>query len=125
MKFVGLFTKIPSYKQFNYSPRHYDPRQEERKEREEKIRREIEAGLRPETQQDLEKHESRIKGSFQTARRQAARQKDPSTALLRTIITLFIVIMLWAYLQFGTTALYGAFLIVPFYLFLKFRKFKR
>ncbi len=125
MKFTGLFTKTPAHKRFNYIPRHYDPREEEMKERQERIKKEVEAGLRKETEQDLLKHQSRIKGSFQAARKRSVQKSEPSAAVLRTLITLFIVIELWAYLQFGNVAFYGLALIVPFYLFLKFRSFKR
>lgn len=123
MKFAGLFTKTPNHKRFNYTPRHYDPREEELREREEKIKREIEAGLRQE--KELELHRSRIKGSFQHARKRSIQVGGPSTAILRTLITLFIVIELWAYLQFGNKAFYGLFLTVPFYLFLKLKNFKK
>jgi hypothetical protein len=127
MKFNGLFAKTPNHKRFNYVPRHYDPVEEERREREERIRREMEAGKHAATEQDLLAHQSRIKGGIQAARRRSLMQSSaaPSGALLRTIITLFIVMELWAYLQFGNVALYGLLLIVPFYLFLKFRSFKR
>jgi hypothetical protein len=125
MKFAGLFTKTPNYKRFNYIPRHYDPREEEMKERQERIRREVEAGLRKETAEDLQIHQSRIKGSFQSARKRSVQKTEPSAALLRTLITLFIVIELWAYLQFGNVAFYGVLIIIPFYLFLKLRNFKR
>jgi hypothetical protein len=127
MKFNGLFAKTPSHKRFNYVPRHYDPLEEERKQREERIKREFDAGRLPETEQDLLRHQSRIKGGIQAARKRSLRQDNtgPSGALLRTIITLFIVIELWAYLQFGNPALYGLVLIVPFYLFLKFKNFRR
>jgi Flp pilus assembly protein TadB len=125
MKFVSLFGKTPNYKRFNYTPRHYDPIEDERKKREEEIRRELEAGLRVETKEELELRQSKIKGSFQAARRRSAQKGAPSIALVRTIITLFIVILLWAFLQFGTIALYGLILVVPFYLFLKLKNFKR
>jgi cytochrome c-type biogenesis protein CcmH/NrfG len=123
MKFAGLFTKTPNHKRFNYVPRHFDPREEEFRERQERIMREVEAGLKKET--DIEQHRSRIKGSFQHARKRSIQKSAPSAAVLRTLITLFIVIELWAYLQFGNKALYGLFLIVPFYLFLRLRGFKK
>lgn len=125
MKFSGLFTKTPAHKRFNFIPRHYDPREEEMKERQERIRKEVEAGLRKETEEDLLQHQSRIKGSFQAARKRSVQKNEPSAAVLRTVITLFIVLQLWAYLQFGNVALYGLLLVIPFYLFLKLRSFKR
>ena len=41
MKFLQIFTKIPNYKKFGYTPRHYDPKEEERKERELRIQKEL------------------------------------------------------------------------------------
>jgi Flp pilus assembly protein TadB len=125
MKFTGLFTKTPSHKRFNYVPRHYDPQEEQRKEREERIKQELQAGLRQSEPEDLTHYTSKIKGSFQAARKRSAQKSEPSAALLRTVITLFIVILLWAYLQFGTVALYSLVIIVPFYLFLKLRNVRR
>lgn len=125
MKFVGLFGKTPKHKRFSFVPRHYDPAEEQRKEREENIRRELEAGLRKDTDSAFEDRQSRIKGSFQSARKRSVQTSAPSAAILRTAITLFIVIELWAYLQFGNAALYGLLVIIPLYLFLKLRGFKR
>jgi hypothetical protein len=125
MKFVGLFGKTPTHKRFNYIPRHFDPLEEQRKEREERIKQEIEAGLRKEeTEEDLALHRSKIKGAIQSARRRSnMKVGQPSAAILRTAITLFLVIQLWAYLQFGSAALYGMLLLVPAYLFMKLRSF--
>ncbi|MCZ8355027.1 MAG: hypothetical protein O9340_09850 [Cyclobacteriaceae bacterium] len=124
MKFVGLFGKTPAHKRFNYIPRHFDPLEEQRKEREERIKQEIKAGLRKETEEDLANHRSKIKGAMQAARRRSNMQAgQPSAAILRTAITLFLVIQLWAYLQFGSVALYGMLLLVPAYLFMKLRSF--
>jgi hypothetical protein len=125
MKFTGLFTKTPSHKRFNYVPRHYDPREEERKEREERIKQELAAGLKKGEPENLTHYSSKIKGAFQAARKRSAQKSEPSAALLRTVITLFIVILLWAYLQFGNVALYGLLAIIPFYLFLKLRNMRR
>jgi hypothetical protein len=125
MKFVGLFGKTPAHKRFNFIPRHYDPAEEERKEREERIKQEIEAGLRKEeTEEELALHRSKIKGAIQSARKRSnMKAGQPSAAILRTAITLFLVIQLWAYLQFGSVALYGMLLLVPVYLFMKLRSF--
>jgi Flp pilus assembly protein TadB len=125
MKFPTLFTKIPKYKRFNYEPRWYDPKEEERNEREERIRQELKQQGEVETEKDIEElsdHHSRIAGSFKSARRTASRQADPSSSILRLILTTFLVIWLIAFLHFGNVAFYGLALLVPFYLFLKFRK---
>ena len=71
MKFPQIFTKIPNYKRFGYTPRHYDPKEEERKERELRIKREL---LSEEEKNRLSEEEefgyrSRISGSFKTAKK--------------------------------------------------------
>ena len=127
MKIPSLFTKSPNYKRFAYNPRHYDPQEEERKEREERIRRElsIESGQK-EDDDDLHGYRSRIVGSFRSAKKTATVQKDPSANMLRLIILLVLAIGLIAFIEYGKVALYGvALIIVPFYFYLKFRKFRR
>ncbi len=128
MKFIQLFTKIPNYKRFGYTPRHYDPREEERKERELRIRQELLSEEERKKKEDDETHayRSRIAGSFRTAKKTVSPQSDPSSSILRLIITLIITVGLIAFLQFGKVALIGvALVIIPFYLYLKFRKFRR
>lgn len=128
MKFIQLFTKIPNYKKFGYMPRHYDPKEEERKERELRIRQEL---MDQEEKQKLEDeaihgYRSRIAGSFRNAKKTVAPQADPSSSMLRLIITLIITLGLIGFLQYGRIALVAvALVIIPFYLYLKFRKFRR
>jgi hypothetical protein len=128
MKFIQLFTKIPNYKKFGYAPRHYDPKEEERKERELRIRQEL---IDEEQKKKLEDDEafgyrSRISGSFRNAKKTVTPQADPSSSMVRLIITLIITLGLIGFLQYGRIALIGvALVIIPFYLYLKFRKFRR
>ena len=119
MKIPSLFTKAPNYKRFNYSPRFYDAQEEERKEREERIRNELKLAGKDE---ETAGYRSRISGSFKAAKKTAGRVSNPSAALLRIIILTFLSIWLIVYLQFGFIAMYGLLLIVPFYLYLKFKK---
>lgn len=128
MKFPQIFTKIPNYKRFGYTPRHYDPKEEERKERELRITRELmsEQGKEELNEEDKFGYRTRISGSFKTAKKTVTPQADPSSTMLRLIITLIITLGLIAFIQFGKIALIGvALVIIPFYLYLKFRKFRR
>ena len=128
MKFIQLFTKIPNYKRFGYMPRHYDPKEEERKERELRIQQELLSEQEKEKREEDEKYayRTRIAGSFKTAKKTVSPQSDPSSSMLRLIITLIITVGLIAFLQFGKIALIGvALVIIPFYLYLKFRNFRR
>ena len=127
MKIPSLFTKTPNYKRFAYNPRHYDPLEEERKEREERIRKElsIESGKKVDDD-NLHGYRSRMVGSFRSAKKTATVQKDPSANMLRLIILLVLAVGLIAFIEYGKVALYGvALIIVPFYFYLKFRKFRR
>lgn len=120
MKIPSLFTKAPNYKRFSYNPRFYDAQEEERKEREERIRNELSLA---EQEEESGTHRSRITGSFKKgAKRTAGRMSNPSAALLRTIILIFLTIWLIAFLQYGTVTFYALLLFVPFYLYLKFKK---
>ncbi|MEQ9591362.1 MAG: hypothetical protein RLN86_02130 [Cyclobacteriaceae bacterium] len=119
MKFLSVFTKAPSHQRFNYTPRYYDPKKEEMKEREARIRRE----LKLENEEGPGDYKSRISGSFQAARKRSKKTGDSLNAtLLRFGIVLFMVLFIIAYIQWGEVAMYGFFLFVPFYLYLKFRK---
>jgi Flp pilus assembly protein TadB len=127
MKIPSLFSKTPSYKRFAYTPRHYDPLEEERKEREERIRQELNISQeKKEALDDLHGYRSRIAGSFRTAKKTAPVQRDPSATMMRLIILMVLTLGLIAFIEYGTVALYGvAIILVPLYLYLKFRKFKR
>lgn len=129
MKLPTLFNKTPNYKRFGYSPRHYDPLVEERKEREERIRRELSLGKEgngEKEEDDTQGYRNRISGSFRTAKKTATVQRDPSASMVRLFMFLLLTVGLIAYIEYGRVALYGVALVfVPFYLFLKFRKFRR
>ena len=127
MKLPSLFTKTPNYKRFAYTPRHYDPLEEERKEREERIRRElsIESGKKA-AEEDEHGYRSRMVGSFRAAKKTVNVQKDPSANMLRLIILMVLTLGLIAFIEYGKIALYAvAIIIIPFYFYLKFRKFRR
>ncbi|HEX6225114.1 MAG TPA: hypothetical protein VFZ52_11920 [Chryseolinea sp.] len=127
MKLPSLFTKTPNYKRFAYTPRHYDPLEEERKEREERIRRElnIESGKKAD-EEDEHGYRSRMVGSFRTAKKTVNVQKDPSANMLRLIILMVLTVGLIGFIEYGKIALYAvAIIIIPFYFYLKFRKFRR
>lgn len=122
MKIPSLFTKTPAHHRFTYKPRFYNPEEEERKEREERIKREIELEKGIVSEGEQTGYRSRIAGSFQAARKRSKSSTPPNAALMRTASILFIVLFLMAFLQWGRPAMYLAFLIVPFYLYAKFKK---
>jgi len=126
MKFLQLFNKVPNYKRFGYMPRHYDPKEEERKERELRIKRELMSEKEVEKLDEDLAYRKRIHGSFKTAKKTVAPQADPSSTMIRLVILMIITIGLFAFLEYGRIALIGVALVfIPFYLYLKFRKFRR
>jgi len=128
MKFLQLFNKVPNYKRFGYMPRHYDPKEEERKERELRIKKELMSEEEQEklNEEDAFSYRKRIHGSFKTAKKTVAPQADPPSTMIRLVILMIITIGLFAFLEYGRIALFGvAFVFIPFYLYLKFRKFRR
>ena len=63
---------------------------------------------------------------FGRQKKTATVQKDPSANMLRLVILLVLAVGLIAFIEYGTLALYGvALIIIPFYFYLKFRKFRR
>ncbi len=128
MKFLQLFNKVPNYKRFGYIPRHYDPKEEERKERELRIKRELMSAEEQEklNQDDALAYRQRIQGSFKAAKKNVAPQADPSSTMIRLVVLMIITIGLFGFLEYGRIALVGvAFVFIPFYLYLKYRKFRR
>lgn len=116
MKLPTLFTKIPRYKRFDFSPRHYDPQEEERKAREKRIQGDLEDTA----EEPGYEYRARITGSFRAARKNTAKSFDPSTNIIRLIILTFLTVLIIAYLQYGSSALYALLLFIPFYAWLKF-----
>jgi len=85
-----------------------------------------ESGQKEEDDDNLHGYRSRMAGSFRSAKKTATVQKDPSANMLRLIILLVLAVGLIAFIEYGKVALYGvALIIVPFYFYLKFRKFRR
>ena len=139
MKIPSLFSKTPKYKKFNYAPRFYDADEEERRDREERIKRELEAehlknssesgdsrAAELEDSPAVTGFRSRIPGSFKMAKKSAKIQADPSANILRLIVLFVLVVGLIAFIEYGMIALYAAaFVFVPLYFYLKFRKPRR
>jgi hypothetical protein len=98
--------------------------EEERKLREERIRAELGMSAKEGDEQVAEAagYRQRIAGSFRGAKKTSTAQADPSASLLRLVVLTFLVIWLMAFIHYGSDSLYALLLIVPFYLYLKFRK---
>jgi hypothetical protein len=136
MKLFQIFNKTPNSKKFNYNPRFYNPEEEERQERLRRIENElnaeqatVEAQKATPSEPDLG-HRARIHGSFARARQangnSAPGSQQTSPTLLRFGILLVLTVGLIGYLQYGTPAIYGIFLVlIPLFLYLKFRKLSK
>ena len=122
MKFLSIFTKAPKHQRFNYTPRFYDPTKEEMEQRESRIKLEIAREKGTLKSEDISGYRGRISGAFQAARKRSNPVSAGTNAtMLRLGILLFITIFLVAFLEFGRPALYSLILVVPFYLYLKFK----
>jgi len=119
MKLPVLFGRTPKHQKFAFEPRFYDPQKEEREER----NRRIEQELKNAENGSVDGYETRIKGSFHSARKRSqASSTDLKAALIRIGIILFLVIFFIAYLQWGNKAMYMLLVFIPFYAWLKFKK---
>ncbi|HZY81642.1 MAG TPA: hypothetical protein VFE50_19095 [Cyclobacteriaceae bacterium] len=127
MKIPGIFGKTPKHQRFNYKPRYYDPKEEENRDREERIRQEIarENGTAVEntSSDDTLGYRSRMKGSFQSARKRSAPSKDePNYAIIRLGILLLLALLIVGFFQWGGKVLYILFLVFPVWIYFKFVK---
>lgn len=128
MKIPGLFTKTPKYHRFEYKPRYYDPKKEEHEEREARLRAEIAAenGATPEQTETPYDYRSRMKGTFQQARKRAAKSPDePNYAIIRLAILLLIALLLVGFFQWGGKVVYMLFLIFPIWIYFRFFRKKK
>src|SRR5690349_24836613 len=104
IKFPTLFGRTPKHQKVTFEPRFYDPLKDEMKERENRIRQELEN----EKNKSVDGYQTRIKGSFHSARkRSAATSSDLQASLIRIGVLLFFVVFIIAYLQWGSVAMYG------------------
>jgi hypothetical protein len=124
MKIISLFTKAPTHQKFSYRPRYYDATKDEMAEREARIKKEIERE-RGVANEEQPQHRSRIAGSFQAARKRSKSGVETSAVLVRFGAILFMVLLLFAFLEWGKPALYGAFLAIPIYFYMKYRDMKK
>lgn len=129
MKFPSLFrTANPS--RFDVKPRYYDPVKEELNERTARIQKELEAEgkLGDLSEEDRLRHySSGIRGSF--SQYQGIKEREgsimTSTAMIRTLIFLFLVTGLGGYIYLGPVIfeylLYLVLLVVSIYYFFKLK----
>lgn len=122
MKFPQLFGRTPAHQRFQYKPRYYDPQKEEREERERRIRRELQLEDESTDNGSGDDYKSRIKGSFQKARRRAKPSSETNAVLLRFAVLLVITVFLIAFLTWGTPAIYGLLVLVPVWFYFRFLK---
>lgn len=117
IKLPTLFGKIPKHKRYSYEPRFYDPHKEEREARQ--ARKRAEAG-----DADASAEIDR-KTRMSEALRAHRKQQRSSTmnfrpALIRSGLMLFMTLLLIGWLQWGNVALYGLFLAVPVWIYVRF-----
>lgn len=115
MKFPSIF-KTAKHQRFSITPRYYDPIKEEIAERTARIKRELELEgvLEGESEADFTHRKTSIKGSFSSYRGIKSRETSvfSSTAMIRTLLFLGMVIAAFGYIYVGPQILtylaYGA-----------------
>lgn len=104
MKFPSIF-KTASHQRFSINTRYYDPIKEEIAERTERIKRELEEeGLLQQKEAKMEEQlRNQIKGSFSSNRGMKTRDTSVfnSTAMIRTVLFLAMVISAFGYIYVG------------------------
>ena len=103
------FIKLPDHKKFTIAPRYYDPIKEEIMERTEIIKRKMSG------EENFE-----VKAHKITFDRRAS--PGPNTSGLQILIALILGSSFLGWLNYGNSILYLLWLILPVYLFLKFKK---
>lgn len=114
---------------FDIKPRYYDPVKEEIEQRTSQIKKDLEAqGLLDKSDDESSEYESSIRGSFANYRGGIKeRSKNPfsSTAMIRTMIILFLVGSLFGYIYLGPVVFeimgYTALLIGAIYSFFRLK----
>ncbi len=109
MKFPSII-KLPRHKEFSFQPRYYDPIREEIQQRTARIRQE----LKTESHYSVK---SNISQSFQ--RRRATKM---SAGLIQLVIILLLMSVFLGYVFFIDWLLYIPLIIIPIYLFLRWRR---
>ncbi len=109
MKFPS-FIKVPRNKRFNIEPRYYDPIKEEIEERTMRIKQELEG----------KSDSGTSSGTRITFERRTS--PAPSSSLMQLGIAAILGSLVIGWLFYGNAVFYSLWLVVPIYLFFRFRK---
>lgn len=110
MKFPSLF-RTPRPQRYSVTPRYYDPIKEDIENRTALIKRELESAKAGEPLQD-----SSISGAF--SRRAKESRK---TSMVQLLLIIFFITASLGYLQFGNDIMYLFLIIIPIYLYFRFK----
>lgn len=117
MKFKGFFNTA-KYQKFHLEPRYYDPVKEDIANRTSRIKAEM--GL---SQGEFDPgYRSQIEGSFRKNMKHTPSQTGGQETMLRMIIFIILVLAVGGFVYLGSEILYIFLLIVPFYIYKRFRK---
>lgn len=108
MKFPSII-KTARYRRFEVEPRYYDPIKEEIEERTERIKRELNG------EYDAQYTGGRISFDRKT-------RKTANASMLQLVIAAVLGSGVMGWLYFGNDIFYALWLVVPIYLFFRFRK---
>lgn len=126
MKFPSIF-RTSTYQRFDIKPRYYDPVKEEIEERTSRIRRELQEEGLIDKENNPTGYGATIRGSFSSYRSIKPRQSSvfTSTAIIRTLLFLGMVIAAFGYIYVGpeifTYLTYLAIIVGGIYFFLRIK----
>ena len=121
MKFPSI-VRLPRNKSFEYTPRHYDPIKEEIEERTDRIRREMKAEGLLDAEED-QKGEHASRRSSATIQFQRKQRSNNHTSLLQLLMAAILGCVVVGWLFFGNVIFYSLLLILPFYVYFRFKNF--
>ena len=117
MKINGFF-KTAKHQKFHMEPRYYDPVKEDIENRTSRIKAELGLG-----EGDVDPgYRSQIEGSFRKNMRHTPAHVDGQATMLRMIIFIILVMAVGGFVYMGTDILYFFLLLVPFYIYKRFKK---
>nr|WKN38755.1 hypothetical protein K4G66_08565 [Tunicatimonas sp. TK19036] len=109
---IPSLTRLPNYRKFSFEPRYYDPVKEDIEERTSRIKQELRQHSSPSSGLSSGFH-----GAF--ARRASATR---SSNMLQAIIMAALFIFIFGYLYFGNDIFYILLLVVPIYVYFRFKQ---
>lgn len=106
---IPSFVRLPNHKKFNMPLRHYNP-----------IKEELEGRVEESTREFL--NHKKVNGSKVGISFKRKPNRIPSTGFIQLFIIIVLVILIIGWLQYGNDIFYFGFIVVPAYLYFRFKR---